>query len=267
MKKEKNVLGQMKGVYMKLIPWLCCNEIEAYTTCAYDENNQIMDMSYNNEDYDLILQNRLNLAKTLNSDLNHMVATKQQHTTRFIEVTLQDGGKGMYHQDDAFLGYDAMYTRDHNLWLWSFHADCCPVLLYCQDQKIVAEIHSGWKGTVHEIVRKVTTHLIYHENCQPQYIYAYIGPSLSQKNFEAKDDIIDLVKQMSFHTSSFYIQKDDGAYLLDSKGLIQQQLLNLGVKQDHITISPYCTYENEELFFSYRRNKSPHRNITLIRLK
>ena len=72
---------------------------------------------------------------------------------------------------------------------------------------------------------------------------------------------------MSFDTSSFYKQKEDKAYLLDSKGLIQQQLLNLNVPKQNITISPYCTIKDEDLFFSYRRDKSPHRHITLIRLK
>lgn len=256
----------MKGVYMKLIPWNIQNECEAYTTCAFDQQ-RLINMSYNHIDDQQVLKNRQELAKQLHSDLNHMVATYQQHTTNFIKVSLKDGGKGMYSRDDALIGYDAMYTRDQNLWLWTFHADCCPVLLYCQDQKIVAAIHSGWKGTVTEIVGKVTHHLIENEGCNPQMIHAYIGPSINQENFEAKDDIIDLVKQMSFDTSSFYIKKDDGAYLLDSKGLIQQQLLNLGVLKKHITISPYCTIKDEDLFFSYRRNKSPHRNITLIRLK
>lgn len=252
---------------MKLIPWKCFDEIEAYTTTAYD-GKHLLDMSYNESlTHEEVLNNRMALAQQLNTDLHHMVATFQQHTTNFKEVSLMDGGRGMWTRDDAFIGYDAMYTKEHHLWLWTFHADCCPVLLYCRDQKIVAAIHSGWKGTVGEIVGKVTQHLILNEGCQPQYIYAYIGPSINQENFEAKDDIIDLVKQMSFDTSSFYKPKDDGAYLLDSKGLIQQQLLNLGVPPQNITISPYCTIKNEDLFFSYRRNKSPHRNITLIQLK
>ena len=252
---------------MKLIPWNCFDEIEAYTTTAY-ENERILDMSFNNSlPYEDVLENRLELAKQLNTDLNHMVATFQKHTTNFIEVSLKDGGRGMLSRDDAFIGYDAMYTKDKNLWLWSFHADCCPVLLYCRDQRIVAAIHSGWNGTVYEIVGKVTKHLIDHEYCQPQHIYAYIGPSINMENFEAKDDIIDLVKQMSFETSSFYQKKDDGAYLLNSKGLIKQQLLNLGVNESNITVSPYCTIKNEDLFFSYRRDKSPHRNITCIQLK
>ena len=252
---------------MKLISWNCFDEIEAYTTLAYDENHQLMDMSYNGLDDQQVLKNRKQLAQQLNTDLDHMVATFQQHTTHFKQVYLADGGKGMYSRDDAFVGFDAMYTRDKNLWLWSFHADCCPVLLYAKDQQLIAEIHSGWKGTVTEIVDKVTKHLIKYENCLPEHLYAYIGPSINQKNFEAKDDIIDMVKQMSFNTDDFYIKKDDQSYLLDSKGLIKQQLLNLNVLNEHITVSPYCTIENEDLFFSYRRDKSPHRNITMIRLK
>lgn len=252
---------------MKLIQWNCFDEIEAYTTCSHDQHNNLMNMSYNGIDDQQVLKNRQELAKMLNSDLDHMVATFQQHTTHFKQVFIKDGGKGMYTRDDAFVGYDAMYTKDRNLWLLSFHADCCPVLLYCRDQKIVSEIHSGWKGTVNEIVKKVTQHLINNEKCQPQNIYAYIGPSINQENFEAKDDIINLVKMMSFDTTSFYYKKDNDSYLLDSKGLIKQQLLNLGVLENNITVSPYCTIKDEDLFFSYRRNKSPHRNITIIRLK
>lgn len=252
---------------MNLIPWNCFDEIEAYTTCAYDEKHNEINMSYNGIDDQKVLQNRLQLANILHTDLKHMVATYQQHTTNFIEVSLKDGGRGMYNRDDAFIGYDAMYTKDKNLWLYSFHADCCPVLLYCRDQKIIAEIHSGWKGTVNEIVGKVTKHLIENEQCQPQNIYAYIGPSINQENFEAKNNIIERVQQMSFDTSSFYKKKNEDTYLLDSKGLIQQQLLLLNIPQKNITVSPYCTIENEDLFFSYRRNKTPHRNITCIRLK
>ena len=72
---------------------------------------------------------------------------------------------------------------------------------------------------------------------------------------------------MSFDTSSFYTLKDDGAYLLNSKGLIKQQLLNLGVLEKNIKTSSYCTMENDEMFFSYRKTKTPNRNITMIRLK
>ncbi|MCD7808749.1 MAG: peptidoglycan editing factor PgeF [Erysipelotrichaceae bacterium] len=244
---------------MKLIPWEI-DGIEAYNVCS-------INMSYHGYDNTEVLKNRQALATYLHSDLKHMVAPSQQHTTNFQEVTIKDGGRGMLSKADAFENCDALYTRDSNLWLWTFHADCCPVLLYCEDQRIVAAIHSGWKGTVNEIVGKVTKHLIDHENCHPQSIYAYIGPSLEQRNFEARDDIIDLVNQMSFDTHEFYIDHHNGTYHLNSKGLIKQQLLNLGILDNHITVSPYCTLEEKDLFYSYRRDKSQNRNISIIRLK
>lgn len=251
---------------MKLLKFDLHDDVEIYTTYAY-HNNENCNMSYNGLDDESVLKNRFKVAELLNTDLNHMVASFQQHTTNFIEVSLKDGKKGMLNRESAIQGYDAMYTKDADLLLYSFHADCTPVMIYCEDKKIVAEIHSGWKGTVNEIVGKTVNHLIRNENCDPQYIYAYIGPSIEYRNFEAKDDIINLVKNMSFDTSSFYTLKDDGAYLLNSKGLIKQQLLNLGVLDKNIKTSPYCTMENDELFFSYRKTRTPNRNITMIRLK
>lgn len=252
---------------MKLIPWRFNNDkMEGYTVPAH-EGDRLFNMSYNGIDDTQVLENRKELASYLHTDLDHMVATHQQHTTRFLQVSLKDGGRGIYSKQDAFEAYDAMYTRDEDLVLFTFHADCCPVLLYSEDQHLVAAIHSGWKGTVHEIVGKVTKHLIEEEHCLPAGLYAYIGPSIEQRNFEAKDDIIDLVKRMSFDTSSFYKQKDDDHYLLNSKGLIKQQLLNLGILDEHIEVSPYCTMENEDLFFSYRKTKTKNRNISIVRLK
>lgn len=251
---------------MKLLRLDLHDDVEIYTTYAYDKNINC-NMSYNGNDDEAVYRHRRELAQLLNTDFSYMVATLQQHTTNFIEVDLKDGGKGIESKDTAIIGYDAMYTREKDLWLFSFHADCTPVLLYCKDQKIVAEVHSGWKGTVNEIAGKLVKHLIDNENCNPEEMYAYIGPAIEYRNFEAKDDIIQLVNKMSFDTSSFYTLKDDGAYLLNSKGLIRQTLLNLGIKEEHIKVSTYCTMEDDEKFFSYRKTKTNDRNITLIRLK
>lgn len=247
---------------MNLISWNIFNEeIEAYTI-----TKDFGDMSFNNPDKDLILKNRKQLANYLHTDLKHMIAPSQVHSTNFKEVSLLDGGKGMDTKDTALIDTDATYTRDSNLFLVSFHADCTPVLLYCRDQGIVCAIHAGWLGTTKQIVSKVVAHLIKAEHCHPQEIYAYIGPCISQKNFEVKQDVIDLVKAMDYDTSSFYYKKDPDHYLLDNKGLNKQQLLNHGILEKHITVSPYCTIDNNDLFFSHRK-KETGRTITIIRHK
>ncbi|MDD6385731.1 laccase domain-containing protein [Lactobacillus equicursoris] len=41
----------------------------------------------------------------------------------------------------------------------------------------------------------------------------------------------------------------------------------MGVPDENIEVSPYCTTEHDDLFFSYRKNRSPYRNISIIRMK
>ena len=257
---------------MKLIPWTPFDDIEAYTVTRIDGYSkgdlESLNMSFNvGDDPDNVIKNREKLADYLHTDLNHMVASCQTHSTNFIEVTKKDGGKGMRSLEDAFANCDAMYTRDPDLFLLSFHADCIPVLLYARDQKIVAEIHSGWKGNVHEITNKVVSHLIQNESCLPQHLYAYIGPSIDYERFEVGQDVIDEINNMSFDARDCYSEKENGKYLFNGKGLVKKQLLIHQIPEENITVSPYCTIKDNDLFFSYRQNKKSGRNISLIRLK
>jgi len=263
-RKDKNI--------MKLLTWDINNSIIAFTTTRLDGfskgSYQGLNLAFNvNDDHETVLKNRIKLSEYLHTDLYHMISPTQTHSTNFLEVTKKDGGKGMFSLEDAFYNYDGLYTKDSDVYLISYHADCIPVLIYAEDKQIIGAIHSGWKGTVLQIVDKFIKHLIQKEAVNPDDIYAYIGPSLEQRNFEARDDIINLVKQMSFDTSNFYIKKDKDSYLLDGKGLVQQQLLINGVKKEHITISPYCTIDNNDLFYSYRLNKLCGRNVTAIMRK
>lgn len=245
---------------MNLISWDIFNdEIEAYTV-----TKDFGDMSFNNEDTVLILENRKRLATYLHTDLYHMVAPKQTHSTNFQEVTMKDGGKGMFDATSALKDTDATYTRDLDLYLVSFHADCTPILLYCRDQGIVCAIHAGWLGTTKQIASKVVDYLITKEHCCPKEMYGYIGPCISKKHFEVKQDVIDLVKTMDFDTQPFYQQKDEEHYVLDNKGLNKQQLLNAGIEETHITVSPYCTIEDNDLLYSHRK-KELGRSITVIK--
>ncbi len=247
---------------MKVIKWNLHPDVEAYTT-----TRELGDISLNNPNKKQVLQNRQELAAIIHSDLEHMVAPRQTHSTHLQQVFLKDGGTNMLIQTDKLYEVDATYSRDPNLFLLSFHADCTPVLIYCQDQKIVCAIHSGWLGTVRQIVDKSVRYLIEHENCQPQHMYCLIGPCISKKHLEVQDDVINQVKQMNFDTTPFYNQTDDIHYLLDNKGLNKQQLLNLGVLEQNIQVSDYCTVENNDLFFSHRKNKDGQRSITLIKRK
>ena len=146
---------------IKLIGAKFNNEhVHAYSIPAYDVEGHNFNLGLNGNDDIQTMQNREALASQLNIPLDHMILPHQEHTVNFAKVTLADGGKGMYSLDTALPATDATYTRDAGLVLWSSHADCCPVLMYSPDQHLIAAIHSGWKGTVHEIVGKVNMSIL-----------------------------------------------------------------------------------------------------------
>ena len=241
-------------------------DIEIVSVLSIDENSQITDMSYNNPNHSQVLKNRKDVCDLLQTDFSHCVCPNQCHTTHFKLVDLTDGGKGMYSKEDAIKETDALITNVKDLWLWSFHADCCSVMIYAKDQSYIASIHSGWKGTVQEISKNVITYMKESLHCDPKYMLAFVGPTINQENFEAMDDIIQLVNKMSFDTHAYYIKKDDSHYLLDHKGLIKATLMHCGIREENIKVSEIDTYTNED-YFSYRRNKTTCRNVTMIKLK
>ena len=103
---------------MKLIPWHIHDDVEAYTT-----TKELGDISLNNPNILQVLQNRQELASLLNTDLEHMVAPRQTHSTNLKQVYLKDGGTNMFKQTDTLYEVDATYTKDKDLYLLSFQAD------------------------------------------------------------------------------------------------------------------------------------------------
>lgn len=243
---------------MELVKIIDNDEIFIYTT-----TKTLGDMSLKNS-YQDALNNRLELLKILDKNTNNFIAPHQSHTNNFKEVSKKDGGLNFEQLSNQLENIDALYTKDKDLILMSFHADCTPILLYCQDKKIIAAIHSGWPGTVKQITSKVTKHLIENEKCDPKLIKAYIGPCLSYKNFEIQEDVLNQIKNLPFDTTKYYQQKDNTHYLLDNKGLNKQQLLNCGLLDENIWISPYCTIDNNDLFYSHRKDHNGKRSITFI---
>ena len=83
---------------------------------------------------------------------------------------------------------------------------------------------------------------------------AFIGPSISQKNYEVGNEFID-------YFGKEFIYKVDDKFFCNLKGIASFQLQKLGIK--NIIDCSQCTYENKN-YHSYRRDKTSKRMIGLI---
>lgn len=146
---------------------------------------------------------------------------------------------------------DAMFTDTKNNFLVVSVADCIPIFLYEPIKKVVAGVHSGWKGTYKKILTNTIEEMKKIFSIDPSELTAYIGPGISQDNYEVGEDVAKFFEEDVKYAKN-------GKFFLDLKKDNYKQLLNSGVKKENIEISGLCTFNEKNLLHSYRRdgNKS-----------
>lgn len=144
---------------------------------------------------------------------------------------------------------DALVSDDVTRTLSVRVADCVPVLLASDDGRIVAAIHSGWRGVVAGVVPQAIDAM---RVIARQSLVAAIGPCIGFNHFEVGPEVIGQFEQ-AFHDPALVRRRDDGKGYVDLAGAIRQQLLQAGVEK--IDTTDRCTYRDADEFFSHRRDK------------
>ena len=217
---------------------------------------------------DAVLMNRHQFSKDLNIPLENCVFAQQTHSDHIYEVTKKDKGKGAIHYETAIPDTDALYTKEKGICIGVNTADCVPVLIVDPVKEIICAIHAGWQGTVKEITKKTIQHLKEKEGVNPEHLKVYIGPSISQSVFEVGPEVIEKVKNMSIDTTgTYYFNESKTKGFVDNKELNRLQCLSEGVLPTRITIDKNCTFQNNENFFSYRKEKDTGRHLSFIMMK
>ena len=156
---------------------------------------------------------------------------------------------------------DALITSSRNLGLAISSADCPAIFIYDPVQKIIAAVHSGWRGTERKIVQKTIIKLKEEFNSNPSDLICYIGPSISQKNYEVG-------REVAHKFEDEFILKNGNKFYLDLFGANYKMLIDEGVKEINIQVSGLCSFEYENLLHSYRRDgKKSGRALGVIAMK
>ena len=171
-------------------------------------------------------------------------------------------------------GYDAMITNLPGIAIGVRTADCIPVLLYDPVKKAAAAIHSGWRGTVSKIISKTVAKMQTIYASQPSDLLAVIGPGICMDCFQVGEDVALKFKEAGFDINSVWAFQGpktgngmEGGHHIDLKQACRQTLLESGLKSENIQISDFCTYEDNNLLYSARKESIEcGRNITYIKI-
>lgn len=196
-----------------------------------------------------IVKNRTILCNHLSIDLSSLVTADQVHGTRILRAF-----EGGHHT-----GYDAFITDRENIFLCILTADCFPVLIYDHEHGAAGAAHAGWKGTAANIAGRTIEAMKEHFGTSPPSCLAWIGTGISVNEYEIGKDVADHFDHKYLHLSP------NGRFMLDLAATNVDQLLDAGIPDTSIEVSPFCTARNNSDFFSYRKEKGKTgRMITLI---
>lgn len=143
---------------------------------------------------------------------------------------------------------DALITERKMLGLAISTADCTPIFIYEKEKKVIAGIHSGWRGSGKRILEKTLNKLVIEFGCRTDNMICYIGPSISKENYEVGEEVASLFDD------KYSVEKKNGKYLLDVKRINYDMLIEKGVPGENIEVSRECSFANPNLH-SYRRDK------------
>lgn len=186
-------------------------------------------------------ENISQLKKILN--LDDICYLKQTHSTSVLT------NRGFHGEVEG----DAIITSERNIGIGVFTADCVPILIWDKYRKIIAAIHSGWKGTYNNIIQKTVSKLVEQYSCDSSNLKALIGPHIKSCCYEVDLDLINKFKSLEIFKNEEEINK--GRYL-DLEQCVRIELLGCGLKIENVYSTPYCTNCEEEVrLHSYRKTK------------
>ena len=200
----------------------------------------------------LVIKNREIFGKTIGMPYQKWVTVQQVHGMEVIEHHL--AGKGATNLDDVIPCADGILTNEEAIPLVTFYADCVPIYLFDEIERVISLIHSGWKGTVGRISANAVKKLI-KKGCKLNNIKAIIGPSIGQCCYEVDRPVIDKFKEAFSSWENLLRPVDEEHASLDLWSANFTVLRESGIKDTNIYSTNLCTCCHEELFYSYRRDK------------
>lgn len=152
---------------------------------------------------------------------------------------------------------DALISASDNLVLGILSADCMPIAISKKDGSVFAIIHAGWRGLISGVIQTCLSAFIKDEI----KLTAWIGPSISGGFYEVGSELYDAFMKSDEHSQSNFKRVNPKKWLFDLNGEAKRILKNHNVE---VHVSNQCTYTNHDLFYSYRRDQTENRLLTMI---
>ena len=165
-------------------------------------------------------------------------------------VQISQAGIEIVKYPGKYTARDALITETPGVYLSILTADCAPILIWSEEHPLVAAVHSGWQGSGLNILGKTLELIMDSFTITPTSINLVIGPGLSQEKFEVGSEFSG-----KFQAAYLKEAANSDRFYFDNNSYLKDTALNYGIPADQIEVLPYCSYRDDALFFSHRRDQ------------
>ena len=218
---------------------------------------------YSGDEPNNVMENRRLLCESLNIEPSHLIVPKEVHGTDLKWIT-DDELKAVDGTPSSDFECDALVTTLPGVCVGVTTADCVPVLVYDDDESVVAAVHAGWKGVVRGILPKTIADIQSKMGIKPISLNVKIYPCISLECFEVGEEVAQAFEECYSDEECLKII-DRNHYVkphIDLCQAVKFQALSAGLPADKIEVSDICTYQNEDCFSARRDGFASGRMVT-----
>jgi polyphenol oxidase len=194
------------------------------------------------------LKSRESFARAVEISRDRFVFAEQVHGNNVVVATAP------IPQEQATKA-DAIVTKTPNLMLIIKTADCVPVFFYDPQTNAAGVAHGGWRGVAADIIGATIKKMAAEFGSKPQNLFVAFGPAICAEHYDvttAKDDRVHQFEKLFGQESGAVVRKS-GKIAFDLPQACKELCVKHGVKPGNIQLSGVCTYEQPDLWASYRR--------------
>ena len=224
------------------------------------------------EKYNKAINDYKILCSAIGSDYKNCVKPCQEHTKNIRNVKQKMNKGNLDFEQEEYKSTDGLITNQPNIALATTNADCILLIFFDPVKKVIANVHSGWRGTLQRISVNAVNKMKNEYNCNPKNIICCICPSIRKCHFKVHVDV-----QEPYYNEFNDLKEIDklivkvpneDRWTIDTVEINKIILKQAGLKEDNIIDSGICSVCNSDLIHSFRVEKEGYGlNTAIIELK
>lgn len=211
------------------------------------------------EEYDRAVKDYDDLCSAINANYINIVKPNQAHTKNIKKVDEKINKDKPDFSLQEYDNIDGTITNKKEIILATTNADCILLLFFDPVKKVIANVHSGWKGTLQRISVEAVRKMQKEYGSNPQNIICCICPSIRKCHFKVHADVQELYhnefKKLKEIDDLIVSIPGEDRWAIDTVEINKIILKEAGLKDDNIIDCGICSVCNSDIIHSYRVEK------------